>query len=156
MAESVITDAMRAAIGVEGSPRVAEVTTTGIRMFARAVGYTDPIFYDEAAAKQRGFRGLVAPPGYLGTAIFNPNVQDPDAAGPRYEIPYKRILNGGTTYEYFETVVAGDIITSRSRLTEFRERDGSIGHMLITYRESDFTRQDGKLVARMRSNGISY
>ena len=36
--ESVITDEMRAQIGVEGPETVGELTTTSVRMFARAVG----------------------------------------------------------------------------------------------------------------------
>jgi acyl dehydratase len=156
VADSVITDAMRAAVGVDGPPSVAEVTTSGIRLFARAVGHVDPIFYSEEAAKQRGFRGLVAPPGYLGTPVFQPGARDSGMPGGGFQTPYKRILNGGTSYEFFEPVVAGDVITSRSRITEFRERDGSIGRMLITYRETVFTRQDGAVVAKMRGNLISY
>jgi acyl dehydratase len=156
VAESVITKEMEEAVGVEGPPSVAEVTTSGIRLFARAVGHADPIFYDEATARERGYRGLVAPPGYLGTPVFRPGQRDPEMAAPRYEIPYKRILNGGTTYEYVEPVIAGDVITSRSRITEFREREGSMGPMLITYRETVFTRDDGTVVAKMRGNIINY
>ena len=78
--ESAITDEMRASIGVEGAPTLNEVTTTGIRMFARAVGYTDQRFYDEAYAKSKGYRSLLAPPGYLGTAVYNPNAQRQQAA----------------------------------------------------------------------------
>src|SRR5581483_278143 len=60
--ESVITDQMRAAIGMEGAPYTLEVDKTAVRMFARAVGYTDPLFYDEAFAKSKGYRSLPAPP----------------------------------------------------------------------------------------------
>lgn len=152
---SVITDAMQAAIGVGGPPATMEVTTTGIRMFARAVGYTDPTFYDEAAARARGYRGLVAPPGFMGTAIHRPD-------GPTFEgmvsleIPYRRILDGGTTYEFLEPIVAGDLLTSRSRITELRERDGSMGPMLIVFREAVFAREDGTVVAKSRGNLIHY
>jgi acyl dehydratase len=156
VADSVISDAMRAAIGVDGPPTTAEVTTSGIRLFARAVGHGDLIFYDEDEARKRGYRGLVAPPGYLGTPVFRPGQRDPEMAAPSYQIPYKRILNGGTTYEYLEPVIAGDTITSRSHITEFRERAGSMGQMLITYRETIFTRQDGVVVAKMRGNIINY
>jgi acyl dehydratase len=158
VAESVITDAMRAAIDVDGPPSVSEVTTSGIRLFARAVGHTDLVFYDEHVAHERGYRGLLAPPGYLGTPIYRPGrrEQAADAGGPQFETPYKRILNGGTTYEYLEPIVAGDMITSRSHITEFRERDGSMGPMLITYRETVFTREDGTVVAKMRGNIINY
>ena len=156
MAESVITDEMRAAIGVEGPPSTAEVTTTGIRMFARAVGYTDLIFYDEAEAKGRGYRGLVAPPGYLGTGVFKPGGEERRPGGGQFEIPYKRVLNGGTDYEYFAPVIAGDVITSRGKITDFQEREGAIGPMLITSRETTFTNQDGVVVAKMYGGGIQY
>ena len=47
MAEtSAITDEMRAAIGKEWEPFTVEVDKTAVRMFARAVGYTDLIYYD--------------------------------------------------------------------------------------------------------------
>ena len=70
-AESVITDEMREVVGKESEPTTLEVEKTGCRMFARAVGHSDPIFYDEEAAKAAGYRSVVAPPGFLGTPIFN-------------------------------------------------------------------------------------
>ena len=65
--ESLITDEMRAAVGKESDPTTLEIDKTSVRMFARAVGYTDPVYYDEEAAKAAGYRSLPAPPGYLGT-----------------------------------------------------------------------------------------
>ena len=154
MADSVITDEMRRMIGVETGETVAEVTTTGCRLFARATGYTDLIFYDEAVAKQRGYRAIVAPPGYLGTPVYRPHEGGARTGEPR--IPYRRVLNGGTAYEYFEPVVAGDVVTARGKITNYQERQGSIGPMLITYRETTFTRQDGTVVAKMYGNLIHY
>ena len=157
-AESVITDEMRAVVGKEGAPTTLEVEKTGCRMFARAVGHTDPIFYDEEAAKAAGHRSIVAPPGFLGTPIFNAGRERSPAetAGLGYSIPYKRVLNGGTDYEYLDTVCAGDVLTSRTKITGFSERTGSIGPMLITSRETVFTNQDGKLVAKMLGRMIQY
>jgi hypothetical protein len=157
MADSVVTDEMRALLNVDGPPTTLEVTTTGCRLFARAVGHTDPIFYDEATARERGYRHIVAPPGYVGTPLYRPNEGGgPPGPASRMNIPYKRVLNGGTTYEYFEPVCAGDVITSRSRVTEFQEREGSIGPMLITYSETTYSRQDGAVVAKMYGNVINY
>jgi acyl dehydratase len=159
MAESVVTDEMRAQIGVDGPETVLEVTTTDCRLFARAVGHTDPIFYDEQAAKDRGYRHIVAPPGYLGTSVYRPGGARDEGDGPMrggLKIPYKRILNGGTTYEYFEPICAGDVIRSRGHISEIQERTGSIGPMLIIYRETTFTRDDGTVVAKMYGNIIHY
>ena len=163
--DSVITDEMRAAIGVEGPPMVLEVEKTNCRMFARSVGHTDPIFYDEAAAKARGYRGIVAPPGFLGTPIFRPGSGAGVAGeigGRGYSVPYKRVLNGGTDYEYFpdapegDAICAGDTITARTKIAGFEETSGSLGPMLITRRETEYTNQHGKIVAKMYGTMIQY
>src|SRR3989442_9701640 len=98
---SVITDDMRAAIGKESEPVSYEVDNTGCRQFARAVGYTDPIFFDEAAAKSRGYRGIVAPAGVLGHPVGVPCPPARMSEGVRMDIPYKRILHGGTDIQDF-------------------------------------------------------
>ncbi|MDP9236784.1 MAG: MaoC family dehydratase N-terminal domain-containing protein [Chloroflexota bacterium] len=161
--DSVITDEMRAVIGVEGPPTTLEVEKTNCRMFARSVGHRDPIFYDEAAAKARGYRSIVAPPGFMGTPVFNPNSGGGGAPGEMggrgYSIPYKRVLNGGTDYEYFpeaDVICAGDTITARSKVSGFEESTGSLGPMLITKRETTYTNQHGKVVAKMYGTVIQY
>ncbi len=159
---SVITDEMRAAIGVDGPPSVLEVEKTNCRMFARSVGHKDAIFYDEDAAKAAGYRGVVAPPGFLGTPIFNPNrpAGAPGEMGGRgFSIPYKRVLNGGTEYEYFpenDVICSGDTITARTKVSGFEETTGSLGPMLITRRETTYTNQHGKVVAKLYGTVIQY
>jgi acyl dehydratase len=161
-ANSVITDEMRAAVGVEGPSTTLEVEKTNCRMFARAVGHTDAIFYDEAAAKARGYRSIVAPPGFLGTPVFRPGsgAGVPGEMGGRgFSIPYKRVLNGGTEYEYFpeaDVICAGDTITARSKIAGFEETSGSLGPMLITRRETTYTNQNGKVVAKLYGTTIQY
>ena len=153
---SVITDKMRAEIGVESEPVTFEVDNTACRMFARAVGYTDPIYFDEQYAKSKGYRGIPAPVGFLGHVVYNPN--EPQRLGGyiRTDTPFKRLLNGGTDIEYFESVCAGDVLTATSKLIDLSEREGRLGPMLVTVTESTYRNQDGKLVARARGTGIQY
>ena len=163
---SIITDEMRAVIGVESESYTLEVDKTSVRMFARAVGYTDPIFYDEEFAKSKGYRSLPAPPHYLGTPIFNPATSDPTfgtprgsggspAGGGRVRHNLKRVLNGGTAIEYFDTICAGDVLTASSKVASLSERKGSVGPMLITVTETTY-RRDGQVVAIMRGTIINY
>jgi hypothetical protein len=160
--KSVVTDKMREAVGKEGAPTTMEVDKTGCRMFARAVGHADLIFYDEEYAKSKGHRSIVAPPGFLGTPVFKPRGTGLDGAEganefiARSEVPYKRVLNGGTEYEYFDVICAGDVLTSRSKVTAYNERSGSLGPMLITNRETTYTNQDGNVVAKLRGTVIQY
>ncbi|TAK75432.1 MAG: hypothetical protein EPO16_09040 [Dehalococcoidia bacterium] len=156
MAESMITDEMRALIGVDGPETVSEVTSTGCRLFARAVGHTDLIFYDRDIARERGYRDIVAPPGFLGSPVFRPGENVETGGHARAKTRFRRILNGGTTFEYFEPLCAGDVVHSRSKVTEYQERQGSIGPMLITFRETSYVRSDGMLVAKMYGSLINY
>ncbi len=153
---SVITDAMRAQIGVESEPVTFELDKTACRMFARAVGYTDPIYFDEEYARSKGYRSIRAPVGFLGHPIYDPNAPQRLGGYFRTDTPFKRILNGGTDIEYFDTVCAGDVLTATSKLADLSEREGRLGPMLVTVTESTYRDQDGKVVAVTRGTGIQY
>jgi hypothetical protein len=153
---SVITDEMRARIGVESEPVAYEIDNTGCRQFARAVGYTDPVFYDEAAAKARGYRGILAPPGFLGHPIVVPGQPARVPEAFRLDIPYKRVLNGGTDIEYFADICAGDRLTAATKLSELVEREGKMGPMLIVSTETIFRNAQGETVAVQRGTAIRY
>ncbi len=151
--EDLITPEQRARIGVESEPWTLEVDKTAIRMFARSVQYTDPLFYDEEFARSKGYRSLVAPPHYLGTPIYDPNA--PPRGARQLNTPYRRNLNGGTDIEYFDQIVAGDVLSATSKLTDLEETSGRLGPMLIVRTETIY-RRDGKVVAIQRGTGIRY
>ncbi len=160
--EVVISDEMRRQIGVETPPWTYEVTTTSVRMFARGVGYTDPVYFDVDAAKRAGYRSLPAPPTYLGTPVFIPGQSSdtfsgPQQGGPRLEHGLKNLLDGGTETEYMDAICAGDTLTVKSKLAGLDVRESkSIGKMLLTTQETSYTNQLGKLVAVQRSQAIFY
>ena len=151
---------MRAEVGKEGPTTTSEVDKTAVRMFARSVGHVDPIYYDEAAAKAAGYRSLVAPPGYLGTPVFNPagggRRGGPMFGGAQPSRPLTRVLNGGTEIEYFDDICAGDVLTSSSHVASYEETKGSLGPMLITTNKTVYKNQSGKVVAIMTGTGIRY
>lgn len=161
--EPLITDEMKAEIGKESEPWTCEVDKTAIRMFARSVGHTDPVYYDEAAAKAAGYRSIPCPPGYLGTPVFNPSTSDATfggrrgrGPGPQPSRPLRRVLNGGTEIEHFGDICAGDVLTATSHVSDLAERRGSIGEMLITTNKTVYKNQDGKVVAIVTGTGIRY
>ncbi len=159
MAEELedLTDEMKAAVGQETGRSTYEVTTQGIRTFARAVGYKDAKYYDEAAAKAAGYDGgLPSPPGFLGMPIFNP---DSDGGRRRelFKNPFNRRLNGGTEVEPIEQVYGGDVLEAVSRITTLELTQSRLGKMLIQNSETVYTRQsDGAVVAKTRGTGLSY
>jgi hypothetical protein len=163
MAENIeITEEMRAVIGIESAPWTHEVTTTSVRAFARGVGYTDLVYFDEAAAKAAGYRSLPAPPTYLGTPIFIPGESSdtfsgPKDSGPSIDHGLPNLLDGGTETEYYGDICAGDTLTVTSQIADLSTRQGrSTGMMLITTQETRVVNQDGELVAKQLGQAIFY
>ncbi|HEY8490204.1 MAG TPA: MaoC family dehydratase N-terminal domain-containing protein [Dehalococcoidia bacterium] len=160
--DALITDQVRAIIGQESEPWVFELTTQGIRQFARAVGYTDRVYYDEEEARAQGYRSLPAPPAFLGYPVFDPEACDPTftqprSANPRIDLPLARVLDGGVEHVYEEVPCAGDRLIMRNRVTDIRERTGSIGRMVFIQTEQTFTNAEtGRVVARVRRTIIRY
>lgn len=161
--EFEITDEMRSQIGQESEPWTYEVTTTSVRMYARGIGSENPVHYDVDTAKAAGFRSLVAPAGYLGTPVFSPATNDGTfgfprrGGGPRLNMPFKRLLDGGTETEYLDVICAGDVLVETSHLADLKLRDGAMGKMLFITNESVYkNKESGKVVARQKLTSIHY
>ncbi|HYC53794.1 MAG TPA: MaoC family dehydratase N-terminal domain-containing protein [Candidatus Binatia bacterium] len=158
-----LTDDMKAQIGKESPPWDYEVTTTSVRMFARGVGYTDPVYFDVEAARKAGYRSLPAPATYLGTAVFLPGKCSDTFSGPTEGLPsvkhgLKGLLDGGTETEYYDDICAGDTLTAVQKLADLRvASSGALGKMLLVTFETTYTNKDsGKVVARQRGQAIYY
>lgn len=155
-----ITDEMRAQIGVESEPWTYEVTTTSVRMYARGIGSEDPIHYDVDFAKRQGFRSIVAPLGYIGTPVYLPGSNDPTfgfprrAGGPRLNIPFKGLLDGGTETEYFDYICAGDVLEETSHLADLKLREGARPMLFITNESVYKDKATGKVVVKQRLTSI--
>jgi len=151
--DSVITDEMRNAVGVESEPSVYEIEKEPIRRWAESIGDPNPLYRDEAYAKSKGYPSIVAPPGFIGQYAFPVKSGRPKATFKR---PFTRNLNGGSEYEFFKDICAGDVISATTKVADIREREGRMGKMLIIISETTYTNQDGEVVAKSRGTGISY
>ena len=69
--ESVISQQMRDAIGVESEAITHEVEKGAIIKFAQAIGDTNPLFNDEGVARQTRYGGIIAPPTFMRSLISN-------------------------------------------------------------------------------------
>ena len=149
-APSFLTEDMRQlAIGQESEPRTLEVEKGAIIKFAEAIGDDNPLYNDEAVARGTRYGGLIAPPTFLRSAV----AARPDLP---FDVPFDRVLDGGSGWEYFEPVRPGDIITAVSRIEDINERNGSIGLMLIQTIVIAYTNQFGQVVATQTNTSIRY
>jgi len=150
-----MTDDLRALIGKPWPPVVFEVERTGIRMWARAVGFDDLVYHDGKAARERGFERLPAPPGFVGFPRTRPGDPEPGPPIRGLHPDLNRSLNGGTEFEYSSPILAGDELTATTTIVDIKERSGSVGPMLLITRETTFRRDDEE-VALMRATVINY
>ena len=136
---SILTQEMRDAISVESAPRTHVAEAGAIRRFAEAVGDHNPQYPD----------GIVAPPTFLRSLDDVPPV-------PEFDIPYPDILDGGSDWEFFMPVRAGDEITSTTKLVDVFEKTGSLGDILFVVREHRYVNQNEKTAAVQKSTTIYY
>lgn len=159
-----LTDAMRAAIGNESDPWTVEFTSTGIRAFARGVGYTDRVYFDVAAAKAAGYVDLPAPPTYAGVPVFIPGDCDSTYGmpvknnAPKLDHGLKNILDGGTEFIYDRIPVAGETLVYRSSIVDAEVKESkSLGKMLVVTSEARYYHPDtNETYFRTRSQLIAY
>jgi acyl dehydratase len=150
-----LTPEMKAAVGKSTDTTTYEVTSLGIRTFCRAVGYENPLYFDDEAAAKAGHPAIIAPPGYLGMPVWSPN------ATRRQELfksPFTRNLNGGTAVEPLAHVYAGDVLEAVTTLTSLDILPSkAYGQLMVRKSETVYTRKsDGKVVAKTRGTGLSY
>ncbi len=147
---SFLTEEMRQqAIGLESEPRTMEVERGAIIKFAEAIGDDNPLYNDEVAARESRFGGLIAPPTFLRSALS----ARPDLP---FHVPFDRVLDGGSDWEYFVPVRPGDRITAVSRIDDINERNGRIGLMLIQTIVITYTNQFDQVVATQTNTSIRY
>jgi acyl dehydratase len=132
-------------IGKVFPSHTAEVEKSALRLFAKVIGETDPVYTDESAARAAGHRSLLAPPTFLlGLELSRPNALawlQEIGANP------SRILHGGQSFAYHAAVCAGDVITFETHLADiYDKKDGALEFIL---RKSLATNQDGQCVAAL-------
>jgi acyl dehydratase len=162
---SLVTPDMEEHKGVWGQGRSSyPISLSDIRKWAIAVYWPEPpppLFWDEEYAATTRWGGIVAPQD------FNPFAWPVERAAPgapaRPRPPRSAdgrrpmgIMNGGQTDTYGVPMRPGDVITSRSRLRDWQERDTRLGHTLFIYNETEWTNQADELVKRRVSTTIRY
>lgn len=129
-----------------GSSRLP-IERSRVKYFAKAIGETDPVYTDEAAARDAGYADLPAPPTFLFAAELDSGVLFSlfDLLG----VPLGKVLHGEQRFEYLAPVVAGDTVTVRSRIADlYDKKNGALEFIEI---ESQAVNQHGTPLARLRS-----
>jgi acyl dehydratase len=113
---------MSEATGKTYDPFEYEVGREKIREYANAVGETNPVYFDRQAARDAGFRDVVAPPMFA--VVYSAGSVGPPIFDPEVGIDFMRMVHGGQEFVWSEAVCAGDTITTQTTFKDFKENAG--------------------------------
>ncbi len=144
------------------------VEASHIMMFARAVGDTNPVYHDPAAAQRTEVGGIIAPPTFpQAVAQFDPayhlrpkpgepwfgsgktpsGVEKPESTGG---------LHAEQHFEYHRPLRPGDVLTVETKEGKTWERESKrAGKLMFRERITEYRDQTGALVVTARSVGVT-
>jgi len=126
---------------------VLPIERSRLRFFAKAIGETNPVYTDEAAARAAGYADLPAPPTFLFAAELDSGATDRLLAD--LEVPIARILHGEEGFNYHRMACAGDTVTVDSTIDDIHDKKN--GALEFIVKSSRAVNQRGELVAEMRT-----
>lgn len=152
----VITDEAKAWADRDYPDAEFEVGRSDVQKYSHAIGETDPIHFDVAAARDAGYTDVVAPPFFpyvirmhaahlVGREKLEP---DGSATADVPPLPTTRAMAGEITIDLGPPVVAGDTITVTKQVLDLYEKEGRSGALVFVKMEFTFTNQNGEQVAR--------
>lgn len=137
----------KSVIGKQYPPFTVEIEKRWVRSFAEAIGETNPIYFDEAAAKDAGYRSFPAPPTFPFAMIMDANQSFMilDELG----IDKRRAMHGEQSFDYHADLCAGDVLTGRQKVIDvYDKKDGALEFLVSEIRLEN---QRGEHVCDLRT-----
>lgn len=132
----------RSLIGYAFEPATVEVEKGQLKFFAKATGETNPVYFDESAARAAGHPALPAPPTFL----FTLGLMGPDSfpVVGLFNLDIGRVLHGEQSFSHGSQIYAGDAITLTVRIRDIYEKKGGILEFIV--QETEAVNQRGEAV----------
>jgi len=152
----------RTKVGMEFPPYTMIVEKSKIAEFAMAVALKEekesinPVYYDEASAKNAGYQGITVPPTFMTSFILwtGNGMQEIIKA---LSVDIQRLLHSEEEFEYYGSIYAGDTITRKMKVVEMYERGkrDRVGRFAeVTVLETEVVNQRDELVAKIRTTVV--
>ncbi|RQP05434.1 MAG: MaoC family dehydratase [Paracoccus sp. BP8] len=131
------------ALAQEILPISVEIERGRLRLFAKSIGETNPVYTDVEAARAAGYPDLPAPPSYLGNAI-ELDIPEPLRWMQDAGIDITSTMHGEQRIDYHQMIFAGDQLVLNRRIVDVYTKKG--GALELVVKKTEITR-DGQLVA---------
>ena len=150
------------------------VDLTSIMLFASSLGETNPAYYDESYAREKGLGGVIAPPtfvtagshwdpdhGLKGVRRIPPPTAKPERSGGGGGggggggRDVSRLLHGEQRFEYHKPLHPGTVLSVTRRPGKRWEKQGKRGGtMQFSESVAEYRDEQGELVVTATSVGI--
>ncbi|MBB2919338.1 MaoC family dehydratase N-terminal domain-containing protein [Cupriavidus alkaliphilus] len=124
------------------------VETGAVQNYAHAIGETNPVFRDPAAARDAGYPSVRVPPAFFFCLESRLGVGADARAVVNFDT--KRILHAEQSFVYHAPAFAGDTLTFETHISDIYDKKGGALEFIVT--ESRVTNQDGVHVADVRKS----
>ena len=133
-------------LGHELTRYTVDVEKGRLRFFAKATGQKDPIYSDEAAARDAGYPALPVPPTFL--FCLEMDGPKPTEVRDLLGIDIAKLLHGEQSFVYHAMAYAGDRLAFAGRIVDiYDKKNGALEFVVI---ETRVTNQHNVLVAELR------
>ena len=99
-----------------------EIGREKIGEYCRVMEIENPVHFDPGAAKEAGFRNVVAPPMFV--VVYSAGAMGPVLFDPEVAMNFASMVHGGQEFVWGEPVCSGDLITTTPSCKEIYEKDG--------------------------------
>jgi acyl dehydratase len=157
---ALLTEELRSWIGREAHyPAREELGRASIRYFALAMGDDNPLYVDDAYARQAGYPSVIAPPTLVcETSQYAHRAPNSDGyIGHEWPLPLpaSRMVRAGNDYEFMRPVLPSDRISVSWTLENIVEkRSSSGGTQLFVTSVARYIDAAGEIVAVNRETVV--
>ena len=134
----------QSAVGRAFTPVTAHVEPGRLRFFLNTLGEENPVYRDAEAARKAGYAATPVPLTYL-FCLEMMDATEPFEFLTALDIDLARVLHGEQRFYYHASVVVGDTLTFRPKVTSVTDKKG--GAMTLIVVDTGVTNQDGVHVA---------
>ena len=127
-------------IGFATAPSTITIDRWHVRLFCQAIGETNAVHWDEAAARGAGLAACPVPPTFL-KAIETEHFTSAALLG-KIDVPVRSVLHAEQSFDYLAPVHVGDALeVSRTIADAFDKRDGALSFIVVDthFRRSEAT-----------------
>ena len=100
-----------------------EVGKEKIAEYARAIGEQERVYFDRGAARDAGFRDVVAPPMFA--VVYSAGALIHALFDHELGVDFARLVHGAQEFDWDEPVCCGDVISTVASVDDIAEKAGN-------------------------------